>query len=685
MRTSVLALLVMMLAGFGLAIAQPVPQLTIREVQGVSDSLLNLNRDASPRLGQTVWVRGVVATAPRTNPSGPYLWFTGDRWRFLMRDPSDSTFNWITVVASDSAYFRDSVGIDQLIEGDSVEVLGQITEYRTLTQLEVVRSDTSLRLLGVSSEPFEPVDLPVSAFFTGTTKVLIPGEYYESALVRLQSLTVIGTSGAEFTVADAFGNRIIVDDQSDLIFNGPPPPSPGASIETLTGAIFTNSSLGWTISPRSPSDYTVQGYAATITDLGRTVDIPGPSDAVAVRAQIVHKTGSITSARVFYSVNGVNKGPLVMTSMPDSIYEATLPPTVVDSAVVRYYFAATDNNNVTICDPPDTTTTRHFYLALNRIPGIRDIQFNPYGGGSSYEGRWVIVNGIATSDRRDYGAVFVQEGTGPWSGILILAGADSTIRRGDDLTVIGRIWERFDQTCVDSATFVTNSTGNPVPDPTSVLAENVRTGGSQAEAYESVLIQTNNVYVVNINEDAISNSNFGEWGAHETSTRTSGLRVDDFSNHLPYANDTGSVAGRGKIQLHVGDFFESIRGVLYYSFNHYKLIPRDAGDFTGYVVSSVELTSQVVPEAFTLFQNYPNPFNPSTTIEYALPNASKVRLAVYNLLGQEVAVLVDDVQEAGTYRVRLDASALSRASSGVYFYHLSAGEFSVAKKMVLIR
>ena len=127
MKLSTIVLLALMLAGLGLAVAQPVPQLTIRQVQAVSDSLLNLSQDASPYATQKVWVRGVVATAPRTSPSGPYLWYTGDRWRFLMRDPSDSTFNWITVVASDTAFFRDSVGIDQLIEGDSVEILGVVT------------------------------------------------------------------------------------------------------------------------------------------------------------------------------------------------------------------------------------------------------------------------------------------------------------------------------------------------------------------------------------------------------------------------------------------------------------------------------------------------------------------------------------------------------------------------------
>jgi hypothetical protein len=146
------------------------------------------------------------------------------------------------------------------------------------------------------------------------------------------------------------------------------------------------------------------------------------------------------------------------------------------------------------------------------------------------------------------------------------------------------------------------------------------------------------------------------------------------------------VFGRGKIQLHVGDSFASIRGPLDYSFSQYKMIPRDSADFSGYqTVSSVEQTSEVVPDQFTLFQNYPNPFNPSTTIEYALPKAVRVRLAIYNLLGQEVAVLVDDLQNAGTYRVQVDSGMLSRAASGVYFYHLTAGDFSMAKKMVLVR
>jgi serine protease len=89
-----------------------------------------------------------------------------------------------------------------------------------------------------------------------------------------------------------------------------------------------------------------------------------------------------------------------------------------------------------------------------------------------------------------------------------------------------------------------------------------------------------------------------------------------------------------------------------------------------------------IPTTFSLSQNYPNPFNPSTTIKYGLPRDVKVRLEVYNVLGQRVAVLVDEEQKAGYYEVLFQNSNLA---SGVYFYRLSAGEFAQAKKLMLVR
>jgi len=90
------------------------------------------------------------------------------------------------------------------------------------------------------------------------------------------------------------------------------------------------------------------------------------------------------------------------------------------------------------------------------------------------------------------------------------------------------------------------------------------------------------------------------------------------------------------------------------------------------------------PNNFTLYQNYPNPFNPSTIINYQLPIANWVTLKVYNVLGQEVATLVDEKKEAGRYDFGFRTSDFG-LSSGVYFYQLKSGDFIQTKKMLLLK
>ena len=85
---------------------------------------------------------------------------------------------------------------------------------------------------------------------------------------------------------------------------------------------------------------------------------------------------------------------------------------------------------------------------------------------------------------------------------------------------------------------------------------------------------------------------------------------------------------------------------------------------------------------YRLGQNYPNPFNPTTEISYTLPQASFVRVEVFNNVGQKVADLVAQEQPAGNYTVTFDASGLS---SGVYFYKLTTPSFSQTKKMLLVK
>ncbi len=98
--------------------------------------------------------------------------------------------------------------------------------------------------------------------------------------------------------------------------------------------------------------------------------------------------------------------------------------------------------------------------------------------------------------------------------------------------------------------------------------------------------------------------------------------------------------------------------------------------------TAVTESGNALPEKFALNQNYPNPFNPSTQITYSIPRAANVKMVVYNVLGQIVATLVNENQNAGTHTVNFHASNLS---SGVYFYSINAGNYSDVKKMVLMK
>lgn len=95
-----------------------------------------------------------------------------------------------------------------------------------------------------------------------------------------------------------------------------------------------------------------------------------------------------------------------------------------------------------------------------------------------------------------------------------------------------------------------------------------------------------------------------------------------------------------------------------------------------------EVNDELQPTEFALYQNYPNPFNPSTTIRFSLTNPAKVQLRVFNSIGELVKILIDNRLGAGQHEAVFDASKLS---SGVYYYQLISGEFSVSKGMVLLK
>jgi hypothetical protein len=156
--------------------------------------------------------------------------------------------------------------------------------------------------------------------------------------------------------------------------------------------------------------------------------------------------------------------------------------------------------------------------------------------------------------------------------------------------------------------------------------------------------------------------------------QTPNLPMDHWYEFM-YDNQTGvSIIEPNEITIY---FVDGERGDDDITVNGYIIEP---GGPVGYV-TDVE-SEEALPLAFNLEQNYPNPFNPSTTIQYAISSRQFVTLKVYDILGNEVATLVNEEKSAGNYKVEFKGASLS---SGIYFYQLSAGKFVETKKMLYLK
>ncbi|HSG28149.1 MAG TPA: FlgD immunoglobulin-like domain containing protein, partial [Candidatus Krumholzibacterium sp.] len=98
-------------------------------------------------------------------------------------------------------------------------------------------------------------------------------------------------------------------------------------------------------------------------------------------------------------------------------------------------------------------------------------------------------------------------------------------------------------------------------------------------------------------------------------------------------------------------------------------------------------TIETSPSTYLLFQNRPNPFNPSTEIAYSLPETAHVSIEIFDVSGRRITLLLDDIEPAGRHKVVWDGldQAGNAVSSGIYFYRITAGKWSQARKMVLMR
>jgi hypothetical protein len=174
-----------------------------------------------------------------------------------------------------------------------------------------------------------------------------------------------------------------------------------------------------------------------------------------------------------------------------------------------------------------------------------------------------------------------------------------------------------------------------------------------------------------------------------TELNNAGFEIERTTPHPPPYKGGGAGGGGGWITIGFIPGNGTTTNINNYSFvdtspftgvNFYRL---KQIDFSGtYEFSDVIEVDFGVPSEYTLGQNYPNPFNPATTIKYSVAHAGPVQLIVYNTLGEQLMIMVNENKLPGNYELTLDASSLS---SGVYFYQLRARDFIATKKMILMK
>jgi len=706
--------LLFFIAFSGMLFAQTYPLVTIEDIQYLPDSaLINGGDQVSPLNGDTVRVQGVVMVRPVVDPGTDRrrIFAAGERWMIYMVDPNGNQyefFDGIIPIQHDTTGINQNTFFDLVDTADVVEFTVVIEEFFTTTQAALLLNPvTPVSIVGNLGTRPAPIEVDISELDDqGTANVL--AEKYEGMYVVIRNAISSDRDlgNGTFRLNDGQGNSILMYDQSGYFtlrthrltgITDYQPPVDGSSITYIRGFVQTHSDLGIRIAPAYPGDILVGASAPTISEIRRDASEVFSAQLVEISATISDFDGTVDSAKVFYKVDdGSFMEVLMMQVGLDPKYKATIPGVTSDSSMVQYYIWSVDNEGNESTIPSNPNNAEYFYLVLNRNVTIQDVQYNPFGTDvSGYNHYYATLTGTVTADTSDFPGtgvtafqIMMQNGEGPWSGIRIgtrgALGDDlSALQKGDNVTITGYVWDddispTFNVTRIDSVTnLVINSSGNVLPAYKDLETNAIGLGGlgePEKEQWESVLVRYNTILVTDENADGPP-SNFGEMLVDDG---TGDTRVELEDGNHSYHNLSDPLR---TYYVMTGSTFDALSGIMYYSFGNYKLVPRNDDDFVGFITDVTE--GEEIPAEYSLSQNYPNPFNPSTTIQYSLPEAGDVTFIVYNLLGQEVKTVFNNVsQSAGTHSVVFSASELP---SGIYFYSFRVNDFVQVKKMILMK
>jgi hypothetical protein len=717
MKVNTLFITFLLMTGYMFGQTTTYPLVTLHDINFIPDTTTGWPNTS--KAGDTVRVQGVVMVKPIVN-------FTGDR-RVILNQPPGWTCNIQTEDRSPwgglNIYQNDTnvtaTKFDLCDTNRTYEFTGVVRPNGQSTELDLITSPTPIpvNLISHIEKRPDPIILTLDSCFNGDGSFnvklrkylgmyvkFVPGSAHPN-IITSDIITGQSINAGGFKIDDGNGHFVQVFAKSNYIKTGTTytlrpsyfPPANGTYLSQISGLLYASNNV-WEIIPMYPEDLSQTGpLPPFIFNCKRNPGVVTPNTPVIVSAT-VHclSSGIIQTVKLFKTVNGVldslnmTKG----TGTDSTTYTCTIPGIASDSAFVDYYIKATDNTPLSSTSPGKISNSRYSFFVLKPSTPftIQHVRYSPFGNAySGYNGYQVTVSGVVTADTSDIpgsGAnnpprVFIQNGTTPWSGIILgyqgTHGLDVyNLRQGDLVTVTGiPVFSSASGTRLDTISALTIiSYYNPIPE-THIMSTgtvgNSAIGTIAAEQWNGCVVKYQNVTIDGANADG--DYNYGESFCQDTS----------LGNHTRITwsdGRTGFFVGPNAVAVHNGDKFYSITGVLGYTHYNYKLCPRNNSDIG--LPEEVHSENYNFPSEFRLDQNYPNPFNPSTIIRYSIKTNSLVTLKVYNILGKEVAIILNENKQPGEYEVDFSTGKFNLAS-GVYFYRLTAGSFTSIKKMLLLK
>ena len=724
MKIKALLVSILLLAGYMYGQTSKYPLVTLQQINAFGDTATAFW--PSPLAGDTVRVRASVLVTPIISPIGDRrtIFYYAAAWGCWVQDANSAKWSGLEVYQADSN--ATGTFFDLCDTATTYEFTGVVSPYGAATELALITSPTPIpvNLISQETKRADPIPLKLDSCFNSFGMFNLQLRKYNGMYVSFVAdqthplitsalITGTGSTAGGFTINDTLGRSINMYAQSKFYRTGPnytlrpsykAPPN-GSRLPYVRGILQgyqPTSGWVWEIVPMYPGDLgeptmSPPAFSGCTRDPG-VVPLNTPVTIKTVCDGLVG--AKVTNVQLFSRVNGVNNPSTPMTKgtgADTSTYTGTIPGVASgDSSFVEYYCKAVDNDNLTSTTPQDTTKSRFSYFVFadaNKKLTIQHIRYSPMGSAySSYNGYPVTVTGVVTADTSDIPGsnannaprVFIQNGTGPWSGIVLgykgSVGLNAySLKRGDLVTVTGSpVLSPAYGTRLDTLTALTViSSNNTLPAAHKMLTSDIGTstlGSLNAEPYNGCIVTYSDVTIDSADADGPT-INYGESYAQDAALGTH-TRVTWSDGRTKFFN------GPTGVLVHKGDSFTSITGILGYTHSNYKLCPRKDADLAGYKPNGITNENNVMPTAYKLNQNFPNPFNPSTVISYDLPKSGIVTLRIFNVLGQQVRTLVNQPQTAGTHQVTFNANTLT---SGIYFYSLSVDNFTQVKKMMLIK